>query len=127
MKSSDSPKQRLFAELASVAKALGHAHRLELLEHLAQGERSVEALAERSGISVANASQHLQQLRRAGLASARRDGKRVLYRLTDDAVVGLLGALREIAERNVAEVERVVASYFHERDALEPMSRTELM
>jgi ArsR family transcriptional regulator len=109
-----------------VAKALGHAHRLELLEHLAQGERSVEALAARAGISVANASQHLQQLRRAGLAAARRAGKRVVYRLTDDTVVGLLGALRQTAERNVAEVERVVASYFRKRDALEPVSRAEL-
>ncbi len=126
MKSIDNPKRRLFAELASVAKALGHAHRLELLEHLAQGERSVEALAARAGISVANASQHLQQLRRAGLASARRDGKRVVYRLTDDAVVGLLSALRQIAERNVAEVEWVLASYFRKRDALEPISRAEL-
>jgi ArsR family transcriptional regulator len=127
MKSSDNPKRRLFAELASVAKALGHAHRLELLEHLGQGERSVDALAARAGISVANASQHLQQLRRAGLASARRDGKRVLYRLSDDGVVGLLGALREVAGRNVADVERVVATYFRKRDAMEPVSRTELM
>jgi ArsR family transcriptional regulator len=127
MKSSDQPKRRLFAELAAVAKALGHAHRLELLEHLAQGERSVDALAARSGISVANASQHLQQLRRAGLASARREGKRVVYRLTDDAVVGLLGTLRQIAERNVAEVERVVVSYFRKRDGLEPVSRADLM
>jgi rhodanese-related sulfurtransferase/predicted transcriptional regulator len=127
MKSSDNAKRRVFAELASMAKALGHAHRLELLEHLAQGERSVETLAARSGISVANASQHLQQLRRAGLASAQRDGKRVLYRLTDDGVVGLLGALRQMAERNVAEIERVVASYFRKRDSLEPISRTELM
>jgi len=98
----------------------------ELLEQLAQGERSVEVLAARAGITVANASQHLQQLRRAGLASARRDGKRVLYCLADDAVVGLLGVLRQIAERNVAEVERVVAGYFRERDSLEPISRTEL-
>jgi ArsR family transcriptional regulator len=127
VKSSDSPKRRLFAELGSVAKAFGHAHRLELLEHLAQGERSVEVLAAKAGISVANASQHLQQLRRAGLAAARRDGKRVLYRLGDDAVVGLLRALREIAERNVAEVERVVAGYLRARDALEPVSRGELL
>jgi ArsR family transcriptional regulator len=126
MQSSDNPKRRLLAELAAVAKALGHAHRLELLEHLAQGERSVEALAARAGISVANASQHLQQLRRAGLAEARREGKRVVYRLTDDTVVGLLSALRQTAERNVAEVERVVASYFRKRDALEPVSRAEL-
>jgi ArsR family transcriptional regulator len=126
-KSTDRAKRRVFAEIASVAKGLGHAHRLELLEQLAQGERSVETLAARSGLSVANASQHLQQLRRAGLASARREGKRVLYRLADDAVVGLLAALREIAERNVAEVERVVAGYFRERDELEPISRGELL
>lgn len=126
MKSSDNPKRRLFAELGAVAKALGHAHRLELLEHLAQGERSVEALAARAGISVANASQHLQQLRRAGLASARREGKRVVYRLTDDTVVGLLSALRQTAERNVAEVERVLDRYFRKRDSLEPVSRAEL-
>ncbi len=126
MKSSDNPKRRLFAELGAVAKALGHAHRLELLEHLAQGERSVEALAARAGISVANASQHLQQLRRAGLASARREGKRVVYRLTDDTGVGLLSALRQTAERNVAEVERVLDRYFRKRDSLEPVSRAEL-
>ena len=126
MKSSDNPKRRVFAELASLAKALGHAHRLELLEQLAQGERSVETLAARSGISVANASQHLQQLRRVGLATGRRDGKRVFYRLADDAVVDLLGVLRGIAERNLAEVERVVASYFRKRDELEPVSRSEL-
>ena len=126
MKSSDNPKRRVFAELASLAKGLGHPHRLELLEQLAPGVRRVETLAARTGISVANASQHLQQLRRAGLAAGRRDGRRVFYRLTDDAVVGLLGALREIAERNVAEVERVVASYFRKRDELEPVSRSEL-
>jgi ArsR family transcriptional regulator len=126
VKSTDNPKRRLFAELGAVAKALGHAHRLELLEHLAQGERSVDALAARAGISVANASQHLQQLRRTGLASARRDGKRVIYRLSDDAVVGLVSSLRQVAERNVAEVERVVTRYLRERDTLEPVSRAEL-
>ncbi len=126
MKSSDNPKRRVFAELASLAKALGHTHRLELLEQLAQGERSVETLAARSGISVANASQHLQQLRRAGLSTGRRDGKRVFYRLADDGIVNLLGVLRGIAERNLAEVERVVASYFRKRDGLEPLSRDEL-
>src|SRR4029079_16310254 len=73
------------AALAEVAKALGHAHRVELIEQLAQGPRSVEALAELVGLTVANASQHLQQLRRAGLVSTRRDGKRVVYRLADEA------------------------------------------
>jgi ArsR family transcriptional regulator len=122
-----SPKLVLFAQFAAVAKALGHAHRLELLEQLAQGERSVEVLADRTGLSIANASQHLQHMRRAGLVTNRREGKFVLYRLADDAVLDLLAALRRIAERNVAEVERVVRSYFDERDSLEPVSREELL
>jgi ArsR family transcriptional regulator len=121
------PKLILFARFAEVAKSLAHAHRLELLEQLAQGERSVEVLADRTGLSVANASQHLQQMRRAGLVANRRDGKFVYYRLADDAVLALLGALRRIAERNVAEVERVVRSYFDERDSLEAVSREELL
>ncbi len=102
-------------------------HRLELLEQLAQGERSVEVLADRTGLSIANASQHLQQMRRAGLVANRREGKFVYYRLADDAVLDLLAALRRIAERNVAEVERVVRSYFNERDSLEAVSREELL
>src|SRR5919109_4160133 len=106
------PKLALFAQFATVAKSLGHAHRLELLEQLAQGERTVEILADRTGLSIANASQHLQHMRRAGLVANRRAGKFVYYRLADDAVLELLAALRRIAERNVAEVERVVRSYF---------------
>lgn len=125
--SSQGPKQALFVQFAAVAKALGHAHRLELLEQLAQGERSVEVLAQRTGLSIANASQHLQQMRRVGMVANRRDGKFVYYRLADDAVLDLLAALRKIAERNVAEVERLVRSYFHDRDALEPVSREELL
>src|SRR6202140_1952717 len=101
------PKQALFAQFAAVAKALGHAHRLELLEQLAQGERSVEGLAQRTGLSTANASQHLQQMLRAGLVANRREGKFIHYRLADDAVLELLAALRRIAERNSAEVERL--------------------
>jgi rhodanese-related sulfurtransferase/DNA-binding transcriptional ArsR family regulator len=122
-----SPKLALFAQFAAVAKSLGHANRLELLEQLAQGERSVEVLADRTGLSIANASQHLQQMRRAGLVTSRRDGKFVYYRLTDDAVLELLAALRRIAERNLAEVERVVRSYFDQRDSLEPVTREELL
>jgi rhodanese-related sulfurtransferase/DNA-binding transcriptional ArsR family regulator len=122
-----SPKLALFSQFAAVAKSLGHANRLELLEQLAQGERSVEVLADRTGLSIANASQHLQQMRRAGLVTSRRDGKFVYYRLTDDAVLELLAALRRIAERNLAEVERVVRSYFDQRDSLEPVTREELL
>ena len=125
--SSQSPKRVLFVQFAGVAKSLGHAHRLELLEQLAQGERTVEVLAQRTGLSTANASQHLQQMRRAGMLTTRRDGKFVYYRLVDDAVLDLLAALRRIAERNSAEVERVIRTYFHDRDSLEAVSRDELL
>ena len=127
MMSRQGPKQALFAQFAAVAKTLGHAHRLELLEQLAQGERAVEVLANRTGMSIANASQHLQHMRRAGLVVSSRAGKFVYYRLADDAVLDLLAALRQVAERNVAEVERVIRSYFNDRDALEPVSRKELL
>ena len=123
----ENPKQALFAEFAAVAKTLGHAHRLDLLEQVAQGERTVEILAKRTGLSVANASQHLQHLRRAGLVASRRSGKFVHYRLADDAVLDLVAALHRIAERNIAEVGRVLQSYFYERDSLEPISREELL
>ena len=121
-----SPKQVLFGHFAAIAKTLGHAHRLELLEQLGQGERSVELLAQKARLSVANASQHLQHLRRAGLVTTRRNGKFVYYRLADDAVLDLLAALGRIAERNVAEVQQVMRHFFHERDSLEPVSRQEL-
>ncbi|MGJ3260589.1 MAG: ArsR/SmtB family transcription factor [Rhodospirillales bacterium] len=122
-----SPKQALYGEFALVAKALGSPHRLEMLEHLAQGERGVEALAARVGLTVANTSQHLQQLRRAGLVTSRRDGKFILYRLADDSVLGLTGMLSNVAERNLAQVERIRRSYFEKRDGMEAVSRDELM
>ena len=121
------PKLALFAQFAAVAKALAHPHRLELLEQLAQGERSVEVMADRTGLSIANASQHLQHMRRAGLVANRRDGKFIYYRLADDSVLDLLSSLRGIAERNLAEVERLVRIYFHARDELEPITRKELL
>jgi ArsR family transcriptional regulator len=124
--SSENPKRDLYAQFAAVAKAVGNEHRLELLELVAQGERSVEALAERSGLSIANASQHLQHLRRAGLVTARRQAKFVLYRLADEAVLTMLAGMHKVAERNLGEVERILRSYFHARDDLEPVSRTEL-
>jgi rhodanese-related sulfurtransferase len=111
-----------------VAQALGHAHRLELLKHLAQGERSVEELAARGGLSFANTSRHLQILRRASLVTTRREGKRILYRVAGESeVIGLMQALGRVGERNLAEVERVMAAYFRARDAMEPVSRTELL
>jgi rhodanese-related sulfurtransferase/predicted transcriptional regulator len=125
--SSSSAKRALYAQFAAVAKAMAHEHRLELLELVAQGERSVETLAERSGLSFANASQHLQHLRRAGLVTTRRQAKFVLYRLADDAVLDMVAAMQNVAQRNVGEVERILRSYFRERDELEPVSRAELM
>jgi ArsR family transcriptional regulator len=126
--SSPSPKAALYAQFAEIAQALGHAHRLELLEHLGQGERSVEELAARAGLTFANASRHLRILRQASLVETRRDGKRVIYRLAGEAeIIRLLRSLAVVGERNVAEVQRVMASYFRTRDAMEPMSRSELM
>ena len=125
--SSENPKRAMFEQFAAVARTLGSAHRLELLELLAQIERSVEDLSRLSGLTIANASQHLQQLRRSGLVESRRDGKRVLYRLADRDVVALLGALRRITELHVGAVEKVLSSYFRERDSLEAVSRKELL
>jgi ArsR family transcriptional regulator len=124
--SSRSPKAAVFAGFAEIAKALGHVHRLEILELLAQGERNVEALAERAGLSIANASQHLRLMRQAGLLASHRSGKHILYRLSDPAVLDLVSALHRVGERNLAEVREVIAGYFHTRDALEPVSRREL-
>ncbi|WP_342238762.1 ArsR/SmtB family transcription factor [Inquilinus sp. OTU3971] len=122
------PKQAIFASLAEVAQALGHQHRLELLEHLAQGERSVEDLSARAALGFANTSRHLQILRRARLVEVRRQGKHMLYRLAGDAeVVELLQSLGRVGERNLAEIGRVMADYFRARDALEPVSRQDLM
>jgi ArsR family transcriptional regulator len=122
------PKQQVFAGLAQIAHALAHTHRLELLEHLGQGERSVEELAARTGLTMANTSRHLQLLRRAALVEGRRESKRVFYRLAgEDAVIGLLNALSRVGERNSAEIARVMASYFRARDEFEPVSRQELL
>lgn len=126
--SSTGPKQSIYASLAEVAQALGHAHRLELLEHLAQGERSVEELAARAHLNFANTSRHLQILRRARLVETERRGKHVIYRLAGDVeVVALIKALGRVGERNVAEIDRVMADYFRARDALEPVSRDDLV
>lgn len=124
--SSRGAKATLHGSFAEVAKAAAHPHRLALLEHLAQGERNVDALADKVGLSTANTSQHLQSMRRAGLVAARREGKFTLYRLSDDSVLDLLDAIARVARRNVAEVQQVVSGYFNARDAMEAVSRSEL-
>ena len=92
--STQSPKQTLFGQFAAVAKCLSHPHRLELLEQLAQGERSVEILAQKTGLSTANASQHLRNMLRTGVVTSAREGKFVVYKLADHAVLDLLSSLR---------------------------------
>ncbi len=126
--SSTGPKQAIYNCLADVAQALGHAHRLELLELLGQGERSVEELSSRAQLSFANTSRHLQILRRARLTDTRRQGKQVFYRLAGDAeVIALMQALGRVGERNLAEIKQVMADYFYARDGLEPVSREDLV
>lgn len=126
--SSTGPKQAIYASLAEVAQALGHPHRLELLEHLAQGVRSVEDLSASAHLSFANTSRHLQILRRARLVATERRGKHVLYSLAGDVeVVALIKALGRVGERNMAEIGRVMADYFRARDAMEPVSRDDLV
>ncbi len=123
----ESPKHQLFEQFAQVAKALGHAHKLELLELLAQGERNVEALANVAGFTVANTSRHLQQLRRAGLITSRKEGLYVFYRLAGDDVIDLLRSLRRTGQRHISDINDAVLGYFNDRDNLEPVSRKELL
>lgn len=120
-------KHDLFAQFARVGKALSNGNRLELLEYIAQGERSVDELAKVSGLTVANTSQHLQQLRQAGLVNCRKERLKVYYMLSGEDVIGLLDALRGVAERHVAEVERLINTYLRVKDELEPLPRQELL
>ncbi|MDH5757808.1 MAG: metalloregulator ArsR/SmtB family transcription factor [Nitrospinota bacterium] len=119
-------KHLLFEQLARVAKAMASANRLEILEFLAQGERNVETLARLTGLSVANVSQHLQQLKAVGLVRARKEGLHVYYSLDNQMAVDLVVALRAVAERNLAEVKLILDSYFRVKDNLEPVPAQEL-
>lgn len=120
-------KHELFSQFARVGKALGSANRLALLEHVAQGARSVEDLAKVSGLNVANASQHLQELRQAGLVTARKDGLRVYYELSGADVIELLDLVRRVAEHRIAEVQKLVSTYLTAKDDLEPIAAKELL
>ncbi len=119
-------KTRLLDELARVGKALGSASRLELLEVLAQGERTVEVLAQAAGLSVANASRHLQVLREARLVEATKDGVYVRYRLAGSEVFDLTRSVRTLAERRIAEVERIARAYRAGREGLEAIGGADL-
>ena len=125
--SASQPKKLAFEQFAAVGRALGSGHRLELLDVLVQGERSVEALAQASGLLLNNASQHLQQLRRAGLVTSRKAGKQVIYALAGVEVIALVKALRRVAEQNLAEIGQLIERYYRHRDSLEPVSRDELL
>lgn len=120
-------KSALYEQLARVAQALASGGRLQLLEFIAQGERSVEALAAMTGMSVANCSKHLQALRQAGLVAARREGLHVYYALAGSDVVSLYSALQHVARNRVAEVERVLDLWLAHRDELEPVPARELL
>lgn len=126
-KSSDPGKTRLYEAIGRVAAALGSAGRLQILEFVAQGERSVDALAAMTGLSVANTSKHLQALRQAGLVSARKEGLRVYYSLAGDDVTALVAALRAVAEQRVADVEQLLRLWLAHRDELEPVPARELL
>ena len=119
-------KDQLYAQFARLGKALASPQRLELLDLLAQGERSVEDLAREAALSVANASQHLRVLRQARLVDARKDGLYVYYRLADPAVFALWRALRHVGERQLAEVDRLFDTYMQHPEQLEPISREAL-
>jgi rhodanese-related sulfurtransferase len=119
-------KAALFDSLASVAQALGSGRRAEIVDVLAQGERSVDEIAGEISQSVANTSQHLQVLARAGLVRSRREGTRVFYRLASDRVGDLWAAVREVAVRHVAEVSVLADEYLGERDGVEHLSAAEL-
>jgi len=120
-------KDRLYDAFARTAKALSSPKRVELVELLAQGERSVEALAEATGMGVTNTSAHLQVLARSRLVETRKEGTRVFYRLSGDDVAAFVSALRDLTRSRVAEVDRVVRDYFASRDTLEPVAREELV
>ncbi len=123
---SGTAKAALFDALASVAQALGSGRRAEIVDVLAQGERSVEDLAGEISQSVANTSQHLQVLARAGLVRSRREGTRIIYRLASDRVAELWAAVRDVAVRHVAEVSVLADEYLGVRDGVEQLSAEEL-
>ena len=125
--SSEAAKEHLYQAIGRVAAALGSAGRLQLLEFVAQSERSVDALASMTGLSVANTSKHLQALRQAGLVEARKEGLRVYYAIAGDDVSLLLAALRGVAEHRAAEVAKLLQTWLAHRDELEPVPAREVL
>ena len=120
-------KDALYEQFARIGKAMASPRRLELLELLGQGERSVDGLAQVAGLGVTTTSSHLQVLKAVGLVATRRRGTTVLYRLSGDDVSAMVMALRDVAQTRLAEVRDVVATYFAERDTLEPIPSADLL
>src|SRR5262245_34617055 len=120
-------KDQLYGELGRIARAMDSPRRLELIDLLAQGERSVEELAAEAALSVANASRHLQILRGARMVESRKQGLRVYYRLAEAEVFEVARAIRALARKRLAEVDRLVENYLDSRDELEPIPREELL
>jgi len=120
-------KNGLYEQFARIGKAVAHPKRIELLDLLCQGERSVEVLAQAAALSVTNASAHLRVLREARLVETRREATKVYYRLAGESVCGLFFSLRDLAAERYAEVEMMVRDYFEARDELEPITREELV
>ncbi len=124
---SDAIRGQLYEQFARIGKATSHPRRLEIIELLAQGERSVEVLSKAAQLTVANTSQHLQQLRQAGLVASRKEGLRVFYRLAGDTVIELLEVLQRLAESNLAEVDRIIRAYRSMQEQMEPVKAEDLL
>ncbi|KAB2870053.1 MAG: winged helix-turn-helix transcriptional regulator, partial [Bauldia sp.] len=120
-------KDGLYGQFARIGKGLASPHRLEFLELLAQAERTVVSLAKETGLSLANASQHLQALREAGLVESRKAGLFVHYRLADPSVLELSQAIRVVAERRLVELDRLVREHFADRSDPEPVGVDDLL
>jgi rhodanese-related sulfurtransferase len=119
-------KTQLYDQFARIARAVANAHRLELIDLLAQGERRVDDLAREAGLEIANASQHLQSLRQGGLVESRRDGTAIYYRLADERVVRLWQAIREVGEARLAELDMLTRTYLHDRAQLDAIDAATL-
>jgi rhodanese-related sulfurtransferase/DNA-binding MarR family transcriptional regulator len=120
-------KYQLYEQFSRIGKAISNPHRIELLDLLAQGERSVEELAREAAVPIANASQHLQALRRAQLVEVRRDGLYQIYRLADERVFQLIQVLRELADARFAEIDRLIEAYLRDRQELEAIDAPTLL
>ncbi len=125
--SKENSKLALFSQFARIGKALSNPNRLQLMELLAQGERGVDALAKVAGLSTANASQHLQQLKQAGLVNTRKVGLNVYYVLSGDDVLELFLSVRQVAQRHLGDVDRILDSLLGNKDDLEPVRAKDLL